>query len=311
MFKFKIGTHLVEIPLESVKLPIVSKDNKELYQNIYVNLTDDNLEDNDDELTEELCFEGIYLYKAEEMSKFIYGVNSHKLEEIFKKIPGIRKRFKINTEMDTMCRRYNQDIDKIMPKIPIKDDCFKNLDVSIKEKSLLDILIEENTPSSQSSNNNSQDSYSDSFQFNKNKNKSHYAARIIPITILAILFQEIKTEEKSLILNFFHFGSFHRFYYKYQENCLECRNTDDKFLPQIRIMIYNVLKMSQIIEYRCSALQKKYDKITKKRKLEDNKSTKKRKFEDNDEPSRKKRKIEESYKRVVHIPPKTKKIQRK
>jgi len=295
MFKFEIGRHLVEIPLESFKIPIINKDNKELYQNIIINLTDDNNNIKDDGLNQNLCFEGIALYKKDEIFKYIYGVNSRLLEENLKKIPGIRKRFVLNTEINTMCDRYLQDIDKITPKIPIKDDSFKNIDIIIKPRSKLDILIDENTPSllSQSS---SQES-NDILKIKKVK-KYHFAPRVIPISILPILFQEIKIEEKSTKFHLFHTGSFHLLYYKFQEKCLECNNTDEKFLPQFNLMIYNVLKLVQIIEYRCSALQQYYDKHFKKcekRKLKDDekpKKNKKRKLDDeNDEKPIKKRKI--------------------
>ncbi len=294
MFEFKIGSHLVSIPLESFKLSIIKKDNKELYQNIYVNLTDDNIEDNDDS-NPKFCFEGIYLYKEGESFKYIYGVNSHKLQEILKQIPLMRKRFNINTEINTMCDRYSQDIDTIIPKLPITDDSFKNIDISIKSK--FDLLLEENTPSlsSSQSSTSSQDSNSNDIFKNNGKRvkKYHYAPRIIPISILPILFQDIKIEEKSTVFSLFHTGSFHRLYDKFQEKCLECCNTDEKFLPQFNLMKYNVLKLVQIIEYRCYALQRDHDKHMKRCILKD---LKKRKLKNDEEKPVKKRKLDDEDK---------------
>jgi len=262
--------HLVQIKIREMYLEVKTKDNQ---KNLFVN---------DEGLIHGFNFN--LIPSADPQSQLtILGFDSKIFQETLQEIPfGNMKKFKIKKYLDSLSLYHKQDKDKIFPRIRDRTRTKQK-----NEKTFDQLLLDEDDP----------------------PKKRLSISRIIPISILPILFDE-------LFYNVFCFRLiqipelFLTTYIRFEHHTHEWIDIDKRFLDQMRLMYHNtktILTLAYVKAYLYEKSLKKKKKlddnderIKKKRKLDDNdeRIKKKRKLDDNDERIKKKRKLDYNDERI-------------
>lgn len=238
MFEFTVRggkektPHLVQMKFREMYLEVKTKDNQ---KNLFVN--DEGLIDG---------FNFNLIPSADPQSQLtILGFDSKIFQETLQEIPfGNMKKFKIKKYLDSLSEKYKQDKDKIFPKSRDRKRTKSN-----KKKTFEELLLDkEDKPI-----------------------KRYHITRIIPISILPILFD-------LLFFNILCFRMieiptlFHTIYIRFEHRTYEWRDIDKRFLDQMRLMYHNTLTVSSYAYASAYLHQRSLKTNQKKRKLDDNES---------------------------------------